>query len=145
MDVFKNINMQQGIASLAELTAVFGAAAFIMVGGVAMNAKDILKEAQDTQKIANVRQLAIALELYYADYGSYPEGDFSSALRQLSQGYLASLPTGSEQYGYQILDSGQHYLLRVRLENPSSPYMQASIGEAVQELDCKNSYYCVRM
>ncbi|MBI2113198.1 MAG: hypothetical protein HYT50_01295 [Candidatus Wildermuthbacteria bacterium] len=142
----RNVNVEKGVASIAEMAAVLSVAGVVMVGGVALNSDDILTEASDVQKIANVRQLATALELHYAEYGAYLKGDFSILVNTLSaEGYLASLPTQQEQYSYKSFNSGQNYVLRAALGNPASKYMQASMQGAVEGMECQSPYYCIRM
>lgn len=142
--ILKNSN--RGSTTIAEMLVVLGTTATVMVGGVALNTDDITIEGNDAQKVANVRQLATALEMYYFDHQTYPQGDFATMLSELSSGsYLASLPTGAEDYTYQDLNGGGSYVLRALLDNPASSYFQASVSASIGGFDCTSPYYCIRM
>ena len=147
--MFQKFNKEKG-ASLTELM-VLVATASIVIGGVSVKAQDIFDAAKDTQRIANLRQLATASELYYSDYQSYPKviadssqerfDDFISKLAN----YLGSFPTGRENYDYQDLKGGQSYVLRVLLEDPENPYLESDWDGKIGELDCDDPYYCIKM
>lgn len=47
-----------------------------IIGGLvafSAHAADVLPEARDTRRAAEAYQITVALELYYADHGSYPK------------------------------------------------------------------------
>jgi len=122
---------------LAELLLTMTAAT-VIVGGVAVNVPDILNEASDTQKVANLRQIATALELYYSYNDTYPKTNFEGLISELSEGnYLGSLPTTPEKYEYQGLNAGEGYILKTLLETPDSHYSESNY--------CQTPYYCLKM
>lgn len=52
------------------------------------------KKGRDARRIADIKQLQLALELYYDAYGSYPATIGTSASSVLvTPGYIASIPT----------------------------------------------------
>ena len=122
---------------LAELLLTMTAAT-VIVGGVAVNVPDILNEASDTQKVANLRQIATALELYYSYNDTYPKTNFEGLISELSEGnYLGSLPTTLEKYEYQGLNAGEGYILKTLLETTDSHYSESNY--------CQTPYYCLKM
>jgi hypothetical protein len=81
----------------------------------------------DTQRISDVREMAIALELYYNDNGSYPV-----SLAGLTPLYLTTLPTAptaegtctaaQNTYTYTQLQSGANYNLTFCLGSTAGAY-----------------------
>jgi len=149
----KIINIEKGAMSLVAVEVMLVAtAAAVLVGGVARNIPDILTSAKDVQKVANVRQLTTALELYYLDNLSYPlvtaqagEG-FSLMLSEFSQGrYLGSLPTNQEDYSYHDIRGGQGYILRVLLKDKESPHLESDLDGYLEGIDCNDPFYCIKM
>ncbi len=143
------LNNQKG-SSIVQLMAVL-AMASITVGGVSIGAGEILNQAKDTQRVANLRQLATVLELYYLDNQSYPhvigenpQKRFDNLFPQLAN-YLDSFPTEKKNYDYQDFNSGQNYILRTLLENPADSYSREDSNDLVGEIDCSKSSYCIKM
>lgn len=64
------------------------------------------EKSRDARRISDVKQLQLALELYYDDRGSYPT---KNLFKNLSPGYLAIIPTdpagGNYNYSYCLPDS----------------------------------------
>ena len=137
MKFFGKLNKEKGVASIAEMLLVMTTAT-VVIGGITVNTKDIINEAKDTQRVANLRQLTTALEFYYSDNLTYPQGDFEGVISELSQeNYLGSLPTTPEKYEYQGLNDGEGYILKALLETPDSHYLENN--------NCQNPYYCLKM
>lgn len=149
LQIFRKLNKEKG-ASIIELMAVV-AMASIVISGVSVKVGDLLNEAKDTQRIANLRQLATALELYYSDYQNYPRVNGNSSQERWDEliskieVYLASFPTGKENYDYQALNNGQNYVLKVFLENSKSPFLEADWDGIIGDLDCQDPNYCLKM
>jgi len=147
-NIISKPNNQKGFFSVGLLVAL--AAVTIMIGGFSLAVGDILNESKDLQRIANLRQITTAMELYYSDYQNYPQvsGDtaserFDNFISELSN-YLNSLPTDKEKYDYQNYNFGQNYILKVILENPKSSYFEASLASQIQDTDCPKPYYCIK-
>ena len=147
-NIIPKLNKQKGFSSVGLLVAL--TAVTIMIGGFSIAVGDILNESKDTQRIANLRQIATAMELYYSDYQSYPQvtednasGRFDDFISQMVN-YLESLPTDKAKYDYQDSNSGQDYILKVVLEDPTSSYFEASLVPQIQDTDCSKPYYCIK-
>lgn len=126
IQIIKKLNSQKG-SSIVQLVVSL-AMVSVIVGGIPVVIGETLNDAKDIQRIANLRQLATTLELYYLDNQNYPQiagassnERFSDLLFQLSD-YLASFPTGKRNYDYQDLNSGQNYILKVNLEDSELLY-----------------------
>jgi prepilin-type N-terminal cleavage/methylation domain-containing protein len=83
------------------------------------------KKGRDARRVADIKQLQLALELAYDASGSYPSGDgaASTTLADLvSDGYIAAMPTdpGSGSYGYVQTDSGSGYVIGAILETTNT-------------------------
>lgn len=112
--------------------------------------------ARDTQRKADLNQIAKGLEAYYSDYGTYPTGTPASrycvdAISSFSNYFnisdIPNDPSGNSggvsssitsctgttyasagEYFYKQLDSGQHYVIGADLENePASGTQTQSI------------------
>jgi len=85
----------------------------ITVNGIAVAADDIINEAKSAVNGANLHQLATVLELYYSDYGYYPNVSGGEALiNKLSEeGYILNQPFDSSVFQYQPTADGQDYSL----------------------------------
>jgi len=91
---------------------------------------------RDARRIADLRQVQNALEIYYTRCGRYPGGAApgSGACPTTAPGTWAALqtvlttglgisqipndPTPGDAYGYAISSDGQNYILGATLENP---------------------------
>jgi len=145
----RKLDKQKG-TSIVELMVIL-ATASIMVGGVSVKVSDIMAEAHDVQRMANLRQMVTALEIYYLDYQKYPqvsESDSQSRWDKLISefedgNYLGSFPTQPENYDYKDSDGG--YILKVLFENPENPYLETDWDGINQGIDCSDPYYCIKM
>ncbi len=78
-------------------------------------------KGRDTRRVADLKQLQLALELAYDANGSYPDAtSFGDGSALVTPGYLAAMPAdpagGSAAYGYVQTASGQGYVLGAILE-----------------------------
>lgn len=84
------------------------------------------KKGRDARRVADLKQLQLALELNYDASGSYPAtgtGVASTSLTDLvTNGYIATMPSdpGSGAYGYVQTDSGNGYVLGAILETSNT-------------------------
>lgn len=83
------------------------------------------KKGRDARRVADLKQLQLALELSYDSTGSYPTGDGSASTTLadlVSDGYIAAMPTdpGSGSYGYVQTGSGTGYVLGAILETSNT-------------------------
>lgn len=144
--IIQKLDSQKG-ASMIEMLAVL-ATATVVVGGVSFNASDFLNHARDAQRVANLKQIVNVLEVYYLDHDVYPSVEkgsrFDNLIYQL-ESYLNSLPNDTEKYDYYNFDSSQRYLLKVILENPDNPVLETDFDGQVEEVDCQDPAYCIKI
>ncbi|MFA6437321.1 MAG: hypothetical protein WC242_04100 [Candidatus Paceibacterota bacterium] len=86
--------------------------------------------ARDSRRVSDVRQIELALELYYAAHLQYPEVSTSGLATLATEGFLnmsgfPTDPTTRNPYCYAVgkdlaLDQGQYYHVGARLENKDS-------------------------
>lgn len=62
------------------------------------------KKGRDARRVSDIKQLQLALELYYDSNGSYPDGVYAGLSDLTAGGFIASLPSdpngGTTSYGY---------------------------------------------
>jgi len=125
------------LIELLVVIAVIGILAAVVLASL-NNARS---KARDTKRIAELKQLQVALELYRNDNGDYPPGTAASDGLWLSRmntwlvtpGYLAAVPVdpgdGSYRYYADYTSTGTcgglnydayEYAIPFKLENPSS-------------------------
>ncbi|WKZ24986.1 MAG: FISUMP domain-containing protein [Patescibacteria group bacterium] len=103
--------------------------------------------ARDAKRLSDIRLMSNALELYYADHGSYPdEVDFQPGQSLISTDgqiiYLASVPDNpipwtdgdcpEENYGYETSD-GSSYLITTCLGGESATFAPGVITYSPEE------------
>jgi prepilin-type N-terminal cleavage/methylation domain-containing protein len=80
-------------------------------------------KSRDARRIADMKQLQLALQLYYDANSAYP-----AALSSLATTYIATIPTdpiGSVAYTYDQLTSGSSYHIGANLEDGSNQALQS--------------------
>ena len=97
-----------------------------------------LAEAQmkgrDTRRVADVKQIQLALELYFDQNSAYP-----SSLSLLEPEFIVKLPKdpqSGKSYTYKRLNS-KSYTLSAKLEDPKSFYLQNDAKPGDQNYDVK--------
>jgi hypothetical protein len=83
--------------------------------------EDAREKARDARRIADMRQIQIALELYYDKKGFYP-----TSLAVLAPEFMAAIPKDPQtqkSYVYKYI-SERKYLISARLENTQSPLLK---------------------
>lgn len=103
------------------------------------------KKGRDARRVSDLKQLQVALELYYADQSSaaYPvlttvnttTAGFETALAALEGPYIPDLPrdplnntTGNFIYYYKTTTGGTFYCLGATLETTPLPQSSCNIG-----------------
>ncbi len=133
------------LIELLVVIAILGILATIVL--VSLNTAR--SKARDTQRVADLRQLQLALEMYFDDNGSYPD-----SLSSLSPTYINNVPvdpsTGNA-YAYNNCGTNNtNYTLGADLENDHSA-LDTDVDTATCDLtgqtpsSCAdtNYYYCV--
>lgn len=88
----------------------------IMVNGVALKADDMIASAVDAVNSLNIHQLATAVELYYADYGEYPNATNGQELIDIleEESLIRNRPLDANVFAYSLTQSGQDYILKLQ-------------------------------
>ncbi|WKZ25076.1 MAG: type II secretion system protein [Patescibacteria group bacterium] len=109
--------------------------------------------ARDAKRLADIKQIQIALKLYYQDYGEYPQTVTpGGAIASGSKNYLLRVPSNptprndgdcpDEDYQYQVMEGGQRYSLNFCLSSKVADlkYPGIKVGTTNGILDCKPGY-----
>ena len=109
---------------------------------------------RDARRIADLREVQNALELYYVKYNSYPEitgGDSWASLRSSLVEAGIGVTTISNDplypdysYEYGVSADKQNYVLRATLEDPNNPALADDTDGTVYNVDCDDPNYCVQ-
>lgn len=156
-----NSKMKKGF-TLIELLVVI-AIIGILASIVLVSLNNARSKARDVKRVADVRQLQLALEGYYDDTQAYPGGDgaaatcsaVSATLTALVPNYIAALPSdpggGSLVYAYDaaLATAGQDYVLRADLEDAAHNALTGDIdGAAAANFGCDcadaTGFFCAR-
>jgi type II secretory pathway pseudopilin PulG len=122
--------------------------AIIVVGIIILGATAILMSLnsarspweRDTSRRADLRQLTLALEMYYDDYGKFPEN-----LEELSPEYMAAVPKdpkSKEAYGY-VLIKDNKAILKAILDNKKSQTLKEDVDGNEFGINCDDPAYCL--
>ncbi len=154
------LNSKRGFTLIEMLivVAIIGILASIVVVGIG----PAQKRGRDSRRVADLRQVQTALELYYGKTGSYPSGNLASDWPTVEATLIGgdigtnNLPTDSrgnpasgDGYQYKSTD-GSSYVLRATLEEVGSSLLKGSLrgnNAVTQSLDCgadaTSQYYCI--
>lgn len=111
MTMFKKANRGFTLIELLVVIAIIG----ILSSVVLASLNDARQKSRDAKRIADVKQLQLALELYFDSNGSYPAN-----LDALAEGgFIPAIPAdpGTYSYFYEVATSPTDYVLRAQLEN----------------------------
>jgi hypothetical protein len=86
-----------------------------------LDAESLAKINADARRVSDIKQVQIALELYYNDVGRYPEFvKFGQPFGYKTDVYMTKAPTnptpGGKDYDYQVCGNGENYRLLYKLE-----------------------------
>ncbi len=127
---------EQGI-TLIELLTVVGLLAILSSGLIILvNPFQKIGQANDAKRKSDLAQLTRALEIYYQDFGSYPQSSGAFTITGVNWGdswpqYMSRLPndpSGGKTYVYYTPNSGacsnyQCYYLYASLQSPKDPQL----------------------
>lgn len=149
------MNRKKGF-TLIELLVVI-AIIGILASVVLASLNSARKKSRDARRIADVKQLQLALELYFDGQtsASYPPGTIITGV--LNPSYIPVFPTAPSpgSYSYQALNNDStacaaapclSYVLRAQLEEGTNIALSSDIDGTVV-LDCTDTptfYYCMR-
>ncbi len=148
------------LIELLVVIAIIGILASIVL--VSLN--NARGKARDVKRVADIRQLQLALEGYYDDVRAYPGGDaaattcsgIAAELTALVPNYISALPLdpggGSLAYAYDAaaVADGQDYVLRADLEDPAHSSLTGDVDGAAAAnfgCDCEDAasgFFCAR-
>jgi type II secretion system protein G len=120
--MFKNTKTKRGF-TLIELLVVI-AIIGILSSVVLASLNTARNKARDARRVSDIRQIQLALEVYYSDNNNYPTG--LTVANLVTPGYLPVLPTDpvtGAGYSYAALGSGatcSSYHLGATLEETTS-------------------------
>lgn len=80
------------------------------------------QKARDTKRLADVKQIQNAVELYFSEIGNYPASATWAALGTDVGPYISTMPIdpnndGDEYYAYMVNESGNEYYVGALLED----------------------------
>lgn len=103
------------------------------------------QKGRDARRLADLKQLQTALELYYSDNTSYPvstsQASVTTALAPLAPAYISTIPDdplgGSYHYVYKTTSDGSFYCLGSITEGtaPASTCNTESLGSSLTSVD----------
>ena len=120
--ISKSTNKQISAFTLVELLVVMSIIGVLAAIGLTSFTTAQMR-GRDVQRKSDLKQTANALELYYADYGSYPDSiTFGTQFTDGKTIYFKTLPidpNSDRTYTYRIVpaSSNQKFQLFARLEN----------------------------
>jgi general secretion pathway protein G len=114
------------------------------------------KKGRDARRIADLKQMQLALELYYDANAGYPvlttvnttAAGFATALAGLAPAYIAALPadptnSGSNIYYYKSTTGGTFYCLGATLETTPLPVSSCNTGASGMNAAAPTGNYVV--
>ncbi len=149
MKFFTKKRGQKGftLIELLVVIAIIGILATIVL--VSLNTAR--EKARDVRRVSDMRQVALALEMYYDDNTSYPGSNGSNAWSAmqtaLEPDYMTSVPSdpANSDYEYWVDSSGQNYVLNATLESGSNAQLNDDVdGTDVLGCNCADPEYCIQ-
>ena len=143
------------LIELLVVIAIIGILATIVL--VSLNTAR--KKARDVRRVSDLRQMALALEMYYDTAGGYvadgtdDDNDWDSLAAQLAPTYIGSIPTdptntGSYTYKYYpdgtTVNGAIDYVLGATLEVSGTDALSTDVDGTVIGLSCVDPVYCIR-
>jgi len=110
------------LIELLVVIAIIG----ILSSVVLASLNDARQKSRDAKRVADIRQVQLALELFFDSNSSYP----TTTLAALVPNYIASIPVGplsGETYLYESLLSGTDYHLGANLEEQGHSALKADV------------------
>ncbi len=137
------------IELLVVITVIGLLSSMILVG-----LQGVRAQGRDTRRIADLRNVQNALELYFNAHASYPAvSDWNSLQTALSGVGVTKIPTdplNRAPYGYTYVVSsdGLHYVLKALLEDANNPALHDDLTDTdmppgVATPGCTAPSYCI--
>ena len=148
------------LIELLVVIAIIGILATIVL--VSLNTAR--QKARDVRRIGDLRQIALALEMYYDDNAGYPTyvactaASWTGMSGDISPTYMTAVPNDpsfpAREYLYSSAADGSEYVLRATLENLANSALDTDVdGDAlgcVAPTHCGTApgdaegYYCIQ-
>ena len=137
---------------LLVVIAIIGILATIVL--VSLNSAR--QKARDTRRVSDIRQVALALEMYYDDHTSsgYPAvtdctaanwtGELTTALAPTYVTVVPADPVNSGSNVYMYAGTATDYTLYAYLENTANSALNGDIDAATMGCTCTDPAYCLQ-
>ena len=129
MNIIKKFNRNRGF-TLIELLVVI--AIIAMLASVVLASLNTARQkGRDAKRIADMKQVQLALELYFDTNGAYPTGDTSNTRIPtilVTNGHIGAMPldpVANGVYVYQLCTAPTQYCMNATLEDASNPALDA--------------------
>jgi len=138
------------LIELLVVIAIIGILATIVL--VSLNSAR--QKARDVRRIGDLRQVALALEMYYDDHAAYPavtgctSGNWTTMATAIEgDGYMTQVPddpTNSGSYIYMYGGTTTDYALKGTLENTSNTALNTDVDGTAVSCTCDDPVYCLQ-
>ena len=136
------------LVELLVVIAIIGILATVAL--VSLNSARV--KARDTKRVADIRQIALALEFCYNETQKYiPSASFPVAGAPMTCGsntYITAMPgdPGGGAYQYKVDSDAnpQKYVLGATMETATNQALNSDVDGTVFGLDCDDPVYCLQ-
>ena len=146
LEIFSKSKHKKGftLIELLVVIAIIGILATIVL--VSLNTAR--QKARDVRRISDLRQISMALEMYYDDNTDtgYPATGWAALDTALETGgYISSVPTdpGTGNYEYGVAADNQRYVLNATLEDVNNAALNNDFPNDVYGVICADPEYCL--
>lgn len=137
------------LIELLVVIAIIGILATIVL--VSLNSAR--QKARDTRRLADVKQVALALEMYYDDHSAYPavtgctSANWTTMATAIqTDAYMSAVPNDPLNSGNNVYMYGgttTTYTLRAYLENASNTALNTDVDGTSVSCACADPAYCI--
>ncbi len=147
----KKSEMKNGGFTLVELLVVITIIGILAtVAMVSLNSARV--KARDARRMADVRQIALALEFCYNETGKYVSASaFPNIGQPLTCGgttFINAIPSdpkgGEYSYGVDNDSNPQKYVLGTTIETATNQALDTDTDGTVYTVDCADPVYCIQ-